>query len=220
MKHDPIYVIGHKNPDADSICSAIAYADFKNRHTGSNEYQAARCGNSNARIETILDYFKMPLPHFIGDVTPRLKDIMVTDIRSVDSDATCIEALEVIDEYDVRSIPVLEKDGSVRGVVSIFQMGEFFVPKIREPKSMRRVVTSVQAIINSVNAQVLNQVDVDEVKEMYVRVGAMDIRSFGNFTNEEAISPEQSIIVVGDRYDIQSKSIYSGVRLLVITGGL
>jgi manganese-dependent inorganic pyrophosphatase len=218
--HDPIYVIGHKNPDADSICSAIAYADFKNRYTGSTEYKAARCGNSNARIDTILHYFRLPLPQFIGDVTPRLRDIMVTDIRSVTSESTCIEALEVIDEYDVRSLPVLEKDGSVLGHISIFQMGEFFVPKIREPKSMRRVVTSVQAIINSTNAKVLHLHEADVVEEMFVRVGAMDIRSFGAFTNEEKISPEQSIIVVGDRYDIQSKSIYSGVKVLVISGGL
>ena len=217
---DPVYVIGHKNPDADSICAAIAYADFKNKITQSSEYVAARCGNSNARIDTILDYFKVPLPHFIGDVTPRLKDIMVTDVRSVETGSTCIEALEVIDEYDVRSIPVLEEDGCVRGLLSIFQMGEFFVPKIREPFSMRRVVTSVQAIINSINAEVLCSTDADQVEEMFVRVGAMDIRSFGAFTEEERIPAEQSIIVVGDRYDIQSKSIYSGVRLLVITGGL
>ena len=87
---DPIYVIGHKNPDADSICAAIAYADFKNKLTQSSEYVAARFGNSNARIDTILDYFKMSLPLFIGDVTPRLRDIMVSDVRSVKTGATCI----------------------------------------------------------------------------------------------------------------------------------
>ncbi|MDG2169164.1 MAG: putative manganese-dependent inorganic diphosphatase [Opitutales bacterium] len=217
---DPIYVIGHKNPDADSICAAIAYADFKNKLTQSSEYVAARCGNSNARIDTILDYFKMSLPLFIGDVTPRLRDIMVSDVRSVKTGATCIEALEVIDEFDVRSVPVVEDDGSVKGLISIFQMGEFFIPKISEPFSMRRVVSSVQAIINSIDAKVLNSNKADEVEEMFVRVGAMDIRSFGAFTEEEKIPAGQSIIVVGDRYDIQSKSIYSGVRLLVITGGL
>ncbi len=217
---DPIYVIGHKNPDADSICAAISYADFKNKLTQSSDYVAARCGNSNARIDTILDYFKMSLPRFIGDVTPRLRDIMVKDVRSVKSGSTCIEALEVIDEYDVRSLPVLEEDGSAKGLVSIFQMGEFFIPKIREPFSMRRVVTSVQAIINSIDAKVLYSNNPEEVEEMFVRVGAMDIRSFGAFTEEEKIPAEQSIIVVGDRYDIQSKSLYSGVRLLVITGGL
>ncbi|QXD22412.1 putative manganese-dependent inorganic diphosphatase [Opitutia bacterium ISCC 51] len=217
---DPIYVIGHKNPDADSICAAIAYADFKNKLTQSSDYVAARCGNSNARIDAILDYFNMSLPLFIGDVTPRLRDIMISDVRSVKTGATCIEALEVIDEFDVRSVPVVEEDGSVKGLLSIFQMGEFFIPKIREPFSMRRVVSSVQAIINSIDAKILNSNKPDEVEEMFVRVGAMDIRSFGTFTEEEKIPAEQSIIVVGDRYDIQSKSIYSGVRLLVITGGL
>lgn len=219
---EPIYVIGHKNPDADSICAAIAYADFKNQFTNSNDYAAARCGNSNARIDVILDHFNVPLPVFKGDVTPRLKDIMVKKkkVRSVGPDATCIEALEVIDEFDVRALPVVETDGQVRGLLSIFEMGEFFIPKIREPKSMRRVVTSVQAIINATNSEVLSISDADKIEEMFVRVGAMDIRSFGSFTDEEKILPEQSIIVVGDRYDIQSKSLYSGVRLLVITGGL
>ena len=217
---EPIYVIGHKNPDADSICSAIAYADFKNKITESNDYVAARCGNSNARIDVILDYFKSPLPKFIGDLTPRLKDIMITDVRSVKPGATCIEALEVIDEFDVRALPVVETNGDVHGLISIFEMGEFFIPKIREPRSMRRVITSVQAIINATNSEILSINEPDKVEEMFVRVGAMDIRSYGKFTDEEKILPDQSIVVVGDRYDIQSKSIYSGVRLLVITGGL
>jgi manganese-dependent inorganic pyrophosphatase len=217
---EPIYVIGHKNPDADSVCSAIAYADFKNQFTNSSNYVAARCGNSNARIDSILDYFNHSLPIFKGDVTPRLKDIMIREVRSVRPEATCIEALEVIDEYDVRSLPVVEENGKVHGLLSIFEMGEFFIPKIREPKSMRRVVTSVQAIINATNSEVLSINEPERCEEMFVRVGAMDIRSFGSFTDEEKILPEQSIIVVGDRYDIQSKSVYSGVRLLVITGGL
>lgn len=160
------------------------------------------------------------MPKFIGDLTPRLKDIMITDVRSVKPGATCIEALEVIDEFDVRALPVLEENGHVHGLISIFEMGEFFVPKIREPRSMRRVVTSVRAIINATNSEILSINEPDKVEEMFVRVGAMDIRSFGKFTDDEKILPKHSIIVVGDRYDIQSKSIYSGVRLLVITGGL
>jgi manganese-dependent inorganic pyrophosphatase len=145
---------------------------------------------------------------------------MITDVRSIKPGATCIEALKVIDEFDVRALPVVESNGKVHGLVSIFEMGEFFVPKIREPRSMRRVVTSVQAIINATNAEILSINEPEKVEGMFVRVGAMDIRSYGKFTDDEKILPDQSIIVVGDRYDIQSKSIYSGVRLLVITGGL
>ena len=70
MNKDKVYIFGHINPDADAICSAIAYESFKHA-TGNNEFVAARCGNTNARIEAIMDYFKCPVPQFIGDVTPR-----------------------------------------------------------------------------------------------------------------------------------------------------
>ena len=65
----PVYILGHKNPDADAICSAIGYAAFK-RAIGHDEFIPARCGNSNARIDAILGRFRVPLPTFVGDVTP------------------------------------------------------------------------------------------------------------------------------------------------------
>jgi manganese-dependent inorganic pyrophosphatase len=63
-------VVGHKNPDADAICSAIAYAAFKEAR-GETGYVAARCGNSNARIDTILRRFQQPLPHYLKRCPPR-----------------------------------------------------------------------------------------------------------------------------------------------------
>ena len=65
----PTYVVGHRNPDADAICSAIGYASFKEAR-GDKGYIAARCGNSNARIDTILSRFRQPLPHYLSDVSP------------------------------------------------------------------------------------------------------------------------------------------------------
>ena len=79
---EPIYIFGHKNPDADAICSALAYEAYKHA-IGQTEYVAARCGNSNARIDAILDRFQTPLPRFIGDVTPRVSNIMQTQARTV-----------------------------------------------------------------------------------------------------------------------------------------
>ncbi len=216
----PTYIIGHKNPDADSICSALAYADFKQRR-GEKECLAARCGNSNARIDTILERFRTPLPPFIGDVTPRIRDIMVSEVIKTRRGATCAEALELIDTHDIRILPVIGENDLLEGTVSIFQLGKYFIPTMREPREMRRVPsTSVRAIIDSLKAQVLHATEEDRQEDLFVRVGAMDIRSFGNFSKTDAIPPDQSIIVVGDRRDIQEHSIRMGVRLLVITGNL
>jgi manganese-dependent inorganic pyrophosphatase len=141
-------------------------------------------------------------------------------VLSVTRESTCAEALEIIDKYDVRALPVIDSSGQVEGMVSIFQLGEFFIPKPKEPKSMRRVNTSIKSIIRSLNAQVLHCTNTDEIEELYVRIGAMDIRSFGSHHKEQGLASEKSIIVVGDRWDIQERSIQLGVRLLVVTGGL
>ncbi|HBR95250.1 MAG TPA: putative manganese-dependent inorganic diphosphatase [Opitutae bacterium] len=216
---DPIYIFGHKNPDADAICSALAYEAFKHA-IGQTEYVAARCGNSNARIDAILERFQTPLPRFIGDVTPRLGNIMQPKALTVTRQSTCAEALELIDKYDVRALPVVDENGQIEGLVSIFQLGEFFIPKPREPRSMRRVHTSVKSIIDSLNATVLHADHQDDLEELYVRIGAMDIRSFGSHHKENGLPSDRSIIIVGDRWDIQERCLQLGVRLLVITGAL
>ncbi len=215
----PKYVIGHKNPDADAICSAIAYAAYK-RAKGDTRCVAARCGNTNARIDTILNRFQQPLPQFIGDVTPRVQDIMVRKPYTVCPHNTCAEALELIDLHDVRVLPVVDSNKLLEGTLSIFQLGEYFVPKPKAPREMRHVRTTVKDIIRSLKATVLNCTNEETVEDLYVRIGAMDIRSFGKFANEEPTLAGQSIIIVGDRWDIQQKSIQARVRLLIITGGL
>lgn len=219
MKKDRVYIFGHKNPDADAICSAIAYEAFKHA-TGNNEFVAARCGNTNARIEAILDYFKCPVPQFIGDVTPRINDIMRSEVQSVSKQSTCFEALEKIDQHDVRVLPVVDAKNRVEGLISFFQLGEFFIPSPKESRDLRRVYTNIESIIRSLNAIPINTIQKDLIEELSVHVGAMDIISFGEHHKKLNTPIDRSIIVVGDRKDIQEKSINLGVRLLIISGGL
>ena len=214
------FVIGHRNPDADAICSAIAYAAFKEAR-GEAGYVPARCGNSNARIDAILARFRQPLPLYLSDVTPRVRDLMVADVISIPQDATCAEALELIEGHDIRILPVVDSaTRRLTGTVSIFQLGGFFTPKVSEPRLMRQVRTRLSDIARSLKAKVLHLTDENAIEELYVRIGAMDIRSFGKFSDQENIPARQSVIVVGDRWDIQQRSIQIGVRLLVVTGSL
>lgn len=213
------YVIGHRNPDADAVCSAIAYAAYKEAR-GQHGYIAARCGNSNARIDTVLSRFHHPLPLYLSDVTPRVRDMMVSEVVSLPQGATCAEALELIDHHDIRILPVVAEDRRVVGTVSIFQLGGYFVPKLRELREMRRVNTSLDHISRALKAQVIHASASARIEELFVRVGAMDVKSFGQFSKNEGIPAAQSIIIVGDRTDIQMRSIDLGVRAVVVTGGL
>ncbi len=215
----PIYVVGHKNPDADSICSAIAYAAFKEAR-GETGYLAARCGNTNARIDAILSRFRTPLPLYLSDVRPRVEDVMVADVHSVVETASCAEALEFIDRHGHRLVPVLDAEQKLVGTVTAPQLAHAFLPQIAEPKKMRLVTTDLNSIARTLHAELIFLgADPDRVEELYVRIGAMDIGTFWRMSQEEGIPADRSIIVVGDRSDVQSKAIDLGVRLLVISGG-
>lgn len=213
------YVIGHRNPDTDAICSAIAYVAYKEAR-GEKGFVAARCGNSNARIDTVLKRFRQPLPLYLSDVTPRVRDVMISNVLSVRPTATCAEALETIDEHDIRVLPVTTDDNRVLGSISVFQLGGYFIPRMRAPREMRKVHSSLAHIARALKGRVIHMREPDRPEDLFIRIGAMDVRSFGKFSEVEGIGPEQSIIIVGDRWDIQQRSIQIGVRALVVTGNL
>src|SRR5271154_4068828 len=122
------YVIGHRNPDADAICSAIAYASYKEAR-GEKGVVAARCGNSNARIDAILQRFHQPLPVYLSDVSPRVRDLMVSNVATIPETATCAEALEIIDRNWVDILPVTDAGGRVVGPLSLSPLGGIFIPR-------------------------------------------------------------------------------------------
>jgi len=215
----PTYVVGHKNPDADAICSAIAYAAYKTQR-GEQGYVAARCGNSNARIDTILARFHQPLPLYLSDVSPRVRDLMTTDVVSVPESATCAEALELIDRHDIRLLPVLSPRRGIVGTVSLAALGSNFIPRAHEPRLMRQVKTSLANITRALRARPLHLVGERKIEELFVRLGTMDIRSFWSISEREKIPADQSLIIVGDRRDVQKRSIELGIRALVITSNL
>src|SRR5947208_5563566 len=91
LQMSEVLVIGHRNPDTDAICSAIGYAEFK-RRTGMTSAVAARCGDTNDRIDFVLQTFGMPAPRFVADVSPKVRDVMQTQGQSVRPVSTGVDA--------------------------------------------------------------------------------------------------------------------------------
>src|ERR1044071_3621350 len=111
-----IFVIGHRNPDTDAICSAIGYAEYK-RRTGMPEAVAARCGDTNDRIDFVLKSFGQTPPKFISDVSPKVRDVMASNVFSVGPKATVAEALGLMEDRGIRVLPVLNSDMTCEGLL-------------------------------------------------------------------------------------------------------
>ncbi len=212
-----LLVIGHRNPDTDAICSAIGYAEFK-RRTGSPHAEAARCGDTNARIDYVLETFGMPAPRFVADVSPKVRDVMAGHVVSVPPEATMAEALGVMDEKHIRVLPVLREDRSCAGLISVFKMTKFFLPAPGRLLDSRRVLCSIQNLARVLTGEVVFANHPDREEDLILMIGAMGLESF--YRRLQNYPREKLVVVVGDRLEIQDLAIRERVRALIVTGGL
>ena len=216
-----ILVIGHKNPDTDAICSAIGYAEFK-RRTGMSEAVAARCGDTNDRIDFVLKTFGVPAPKFVADVSPKISDVMQRKILSVRPDSTAAEALRLMDEKNLRLLPVLDADRKCRGLLSLFKLSKFLFPAVNlntnREHSSREVLSSLASLAETLDGKLAVGFDTEREQELILMIGAMGLESFA--ARLEKFPPEKSCVIVGDRWDIQNVAIREGVRVLIVTGGI
>ncbi len=212
-----ILVIGHRNPDADAICSAIGYADYK-RRTGTPNVIAARCGDTNDRIDFILETFNTPAPRFVSDISPRVKDVMQQEIIYTPSGSSIADALGVMDNRNIRALPVLREDKSCEGMVSVFKMTQFLLPATNRPYGSRRVLASLSSIARCLDADLLTGNLHEHEEDLLIMVGAMSLEKFSHRLKQ--YHPERMVVLVGDRHEIQFEAINNNVRMMIVTGKL
>jgi manganese-dependent inorganic pyrophosphatase len=212
-----ILVIGHRNPDTDAICSAIGYAEFK-RRTGMDEAVAARCGDTNDRIDFVLNTFGVPAPKFVADVSPKVADVMQRRILSVKPDSTAAVALRLMDEKNIRFLPVLDDNHRCRGLLSLFKLSKFLFPAVNRTEHSREILSSLTVLAETLDGKLVVGFESEREEELILMIGAMSLESFAE--RLEKFSPEKLAVIVGDRWDIQNIAIREGVRLLIVTGGI
>ncbi len=210
-------VIGHKNPDMDSICSAVAYAHLK-QVTGTPNVIAARAGNTNERIDFVLQKFGVEPPVFISDLSDRVGDVMERDVISVDADSTVYDAIHLLEKKRLRGLPVVDEKGRFLGLLSAFKISHHLFPP-REEADMARLITApLSSIVATFGGKVLTGELPNETAEYLLMIGAMSADTFVERMNQRR--PEQLVLFVGDRDDIQMLAIKAKVRAIVVTGDL
>ncbi len=124
-------VIGHKNPDMDSICSAVAYAYLK-RVTGTPNVIAARAGNTNERIDFVLQKFGVEPPLFISDLSDRVSDVMEREVICVRANSTVYDAIHLLEKRRLRGLPVVDGGRRFLGLLSAFKISHHLFRRARK----------------------------------------------------------------------------------------
>ncbi len=230
MADEITYVIGHKNPDTDSICSAIGLAELK-RATGMMNVHAARAGHLNPQTSFVLERLGLSAPKYLTDVLPRAEDVMSNAIVTVSDDTPLVRAMEEMKERRVRFVPVVDASEKFVGVLTLADLARRYIDTV-EGGTKRVVSTSVKAIAETLGAEVLLDFISNEdgsndpgqaVKEsnnnatFRLYVAAMSVESFLSKLDEEGDLAKA--VVVGDRVKVQKGAIEHGVKLLIVSGG-
>ncbi|PWU11396.1 MAG: inorganic diphosphatase [Verrucomicrobia bacterium] len=209
------FVIGHKNPDMDAICSALAYAEFKHV-TGDTTAVAARCGNTNERIDYVLHRFGFEPPVFLSDVTPRVEDVMETKVITAQAEEPIFHALSRLRTSRIRGLlPVIDRASRCIGLFSTHKLTDYLL--LNEPQPGCTIHASLANIRESLNAEVLAGIPSEQPEIYSLLVAAVAEGSFRSLLESSTL--QRTIVVVGDRPRIIEMAAEAGVGALLLTGG-
>lgn len=211
-----LYVFGHRNPDTDAICAALAYADLLQRTTRPNAV-AACCGSLNPRTEYALKRANVAPPKMVMDVRPEVGDICRRNpIVAYDDEVFC-EVYERMQSRNLSAMPVLDRSGKFCGLLSLLDLMKVIFEGDSDPLKARLVCSSIEKINAVLQGKLLHAIDTDAIDQMLIIVGAMSAEGFTERLHR--YNPSAKLLVVsGNRPTIQLPALEHGVRLLVITG--
>ncbi len=206
MNISTVYVIGHKHPDTDSICSAIGYAAFLNRDGGSR-YVAARCGNLNAETKYALQKFGVECPALILNVEPSVSDLKRMHPKCVLSSTPTFDVIEKMDRNDLRNLPIIDENRKLQGLISEHGLARAYVSNTKmETLAISPIAVDDLARILHGKVYVRNQ-DVLE-GTVYISIDALKV-ILSRITRKD-------IVVIGDDEPTQIALISAGIAAMII----
>ena len=206
----PIYTIGHRNPDTDSICSAIGYAHLK-QALGENVVPA-RAGKVNAETKFALEHFHVEQPLLLTDLYPRVKDVLLDCKIVVKQHDTLRQLGEIMRDHDLRSVPVTDSKGILVGIVTVSDLAKRYFQELGMA-NLADMRVRYRDIIAAIDAKVLVGGVESDFIQGEVRIAAGSLQSI-----KEHIK-EHDIVLIGDRHDeTMIDCVKQGISVLVITG--
>ena len=210
------FIFGHKNPDTDSVVAATAYARLKHS-LGETECVAVRGGKISPQTEYIFERFKVPIPPYLPDMIPKVSYYMKPCSKPVSGDTSLWKAIKMMEETKAEVLPVVNADGTYSSLLNYNAFAQNFL-KVMNPKKATVFTTSIRLMIETLSAQAVLAFNTEELFKCVILIVA---DSFEMFQKTLALhTPENAVVITGDRRDVQEYCIESGVRALVLPSGI
>lgn len=205
---DLIYITGHKNPDTDSICASIAYAELKKRLGVSAA--PFRIGKINRETEFVLQYFHVKIPDCLDSVKTQVCDLSIDEISPVSADISIRTAWSIMQKNNVKVLPVACENGRLLGIVTLSDITDTYMNALSS-NTLSAGSTPLQNIIDTLDARLISGCEEDFHSTGKVVVAAMEPGSMEPFIENG------DIVLVGDRRDAQAKAVAIGANCIILT---
>ncbi|MBX4265208.1 putative manganese-dependent inorganic diphosphatase [Clostridium estertheticum] len=205
-----VYITGHKNPDTDSICSAIAYSEFKNK-TGKLTAVPIRLGETNSETKFILKYFAVPEPELITTVKTQISDLDIDVVAPISPDISLKMAWSIMKKKNVKTLPVIDENDQLAGVASVSNLASNYLD-IWDNSILAKSNTPLENILDTLSAKCLYKPGTPFKLTGKIIVAAMHPDS------TKTVIEAGDIGICGDRDDSQCLLIKSKASLVIITG--
>ena len=207
----PVLVIGHRNPDTDSICSAICYAHLKRKLTG-EAYIACRAGAVNNETRFVLERFGVEEPQLIESLEPRVSDVQYRHIDGVNSHVSLKTAWEHMRDAKVQTLPILTKWGQLKGIVTLGDIARFYMED-QGADALAEANTSYRNIVDTLKGEM-----VVGDPEGHFTNGKVVVAAANPDVMEDYISPGD-MVILGNRYESQLSAVQMEAGCIVVCLG-
>ncbi|MDR3115993.1 MAG: putative manganese-dependent inorganic diphosphatase [Treponema sp.] len=210
-----VYVIGHRNPDTDSVVSAAAYARLKQLQ-GQPRVVAARAGKISPQTEYIFERFGVPVPEYLPDLIPKATHYIRGEPVTVNEDTSVWEALELLQKDDSQVLPIVDQNGVYRSMFHYQSFSRYVINHIN-PRKKASFPLTLDHLAATIHAQPLTLFNGSELRKSPIVVAASYTAHFKGHL--EAEGADNALVIVGDRWDIQRCCLEMRVRALILSAG-
>ena len=208
-----IFVIGHKNPDTNSICSAIAYADIKNRTSQKVKYIPKRAGQINEETEYVLNRFGMLPPGYLSNIGTQVKDMDIRMSPDADKSMSLKNAWDLMMEKSIVSLPIRDKEGQLEGLITIGDIAKTYMDTT-DSYLLSRARTQYRRIAETVAGTVIEGNEHGYFTKGKVLVGTANPEML------KAYIEEDDLIIMGDREEDHLQAIAQNVSCIIVGMGI
>ena len=210
VSNNKVYVVGHKNPDTDSICSAIAYANLKSKITG-EDYSPRRAGQLNEETQYVLDHFQVEAPKLLSDLRVQVKDVELRNIEGIKGSVSIKSAWKSMKELNIKTLPVT-RDSKLEGLITIGDIATSYMD-VYDSGILSKARTQYRNIASTIDGTIIAGNPHSYVLNGKVGILASSRKLMSKFVEEN------DLVILGDRQEAQQHAVDLNVSCMVVCNG-